>query len=62
MKLGRVKRASVSFPILEVTSLTNMMAITMEGIVEIMLNLEAAKTRQTILMTTTTMMTIKINY
>ena len=38
-----------------------MMVITMEGIVEIMLNLEAAETKETIQMITTTM-TIKINY
>ena len=51
----------VLFSILEVTSSTNMMVIIMEGTVEIMLNLEAAETKETILMTTTTM-TIKINY
>ena len=55
------KSAFLLFKILEVTSLTNTTVITMEGIVEIMLNLEAAETKETILMTTTTM-TIKINY
>lgn len=51
----------VLFSILEVTNSTNMMVIIMEGTVEIMLNLEAAETKETISMTTI-MMTIKINY
>ena len=51
----------VLFLILEVTNSTNMMVIIMEGTVEIMLNLEAVVTKETISMTTI-MMTIKINY
>ena len=51
----------VLFSILEVTNSTNMMVIIMEGTAEIMLNLEAAETKETISMTTI-MMTIKINY
>ena len=51
----------VLFLILEVTNSTNMMVIIMEGTAEIMLNLEAAETKETISMTTI-MMTIKINY